>query len=202
LSNHLNSGEHEESRYDCKECNRQFKSQSTLQQHLNNTGHADHENRLVHTAIHDSQQSNLLLTNGSARPEYEATLYFDGGARPNPGRGGAGFWIYDNVRQRILIEMSVPILQYCPCTSNQAEYIALILGFLKAQELSNRYLEVKVDSEFAIGQMEGYYVVNDPNISKLYDLASTMAKQFQGVAYQHIRRTENWRADQLASATI
>jgi ribonuclease HI len=34
--------------------------------------------------------------------ENEATLFFDGGAQPNPGKGGAGWWIYDDVRDREL----------------------------------------------------------------------------------------------------
>eukprot|EP00633_Aureoumbra_lagunensis_P009322 CAMPEP_0197323116 /NCGR_PEP_ID=MMETSP0891-20130614/70317_1 /TAXON_ID=44058 ORGANISM="Aureoumbra lagunensis, Strain CCMP1510" /NCGR_SAMPLE_ID=MMETSP0891 /ASSEMBLY_ACC=CAM_ASM_000534 /LENGTH=55 /DNA_ID=CAMNT_0042815675 /DNA_START=267 /DNA_END=434 /DNA_ORIENTATION=- len=36
-----------------------------------------------------------MITDGGSGGRPEATLYFDGGAKPNPGIGGAGFLLED-----------------------------------------------------------------------------------------------------------
>jgi ribonuclease HI len=200
LSSHLSSAVHEQTRYDCKQCRKQFKTLAGLQNHLNATGHSDMENRLVHTAIHDAQQSQLMLTNGSAMA-FEATLYFDGGARPNPGHGGAGYWIYDNIRRRVLSEESLRVNTY-PCTNNQAEYTALLYGMRGAYNLGIRNLEVKGDSELVILQMRGEYRVNSHSIMDLYDSCVDMKNKFIRTQFVAIPRADNYKADELATEGI
>eukprot|EP01035_Chromulina_nebulosa_P051335 gene51335-69883_t len=97
LKDHLNSGKHESNRYFCQDCPKAFPSLTALTMHLNATGHARTEERLIHTLIKDAQAPMLMITNGSVpRLHYEATLWFDGGARPNPGEAGAGWVLIDD----------------------------------------------------------------------------------------------------------
>ncbi len=88
IEQHLKSGVHESSRYECKKCSKGFYALASLQEHLRKTGHHDTESRLLSTAIYDFKTPGnmLLLTDGRSPSSVEATLYFDGGARPNPGR--------------------------------------------------------------------------------------------------------------------
>jgi hypothetical protein len=78
LEQHLKSGVHEDDRYQCQDCYRGFPSLRSLTQHLNSTGHSRREERLVHTLLQDAQRSRtLLLTNGEVQMHFEATLNFD-----------------------------------------------------------------------------------------------------------------------------
>jgi len=77
-------------------------------------------------------------------PYHEAVLYFDGGARPNPGVGGAGFVLRDNrpgadeavVRKAVCIfsnERDCSQHENGQFTSNEAEYVGLIEGLFEAR---------------------------------------------------------------------
>ena len=97
LLQHLSSGAHEASRYECSDCPKEFKSMSSLIQHLNASGHSRKKERLVHTLLSDARRAGtLMLTDGRERLGWEATLFFDGGARPNPGAAGSGWWLKDD----------------------------------------------------------------------------------------------------------
>lgn len=97
LEQHLNSGTHEDIRYQCRECYRGFSTLGSLTQHLYNSGHSPREERLIDTAVGDAQRGRtLMITNGEAQPHYEATLNFDGACNPNPGRGAAGWVLVDD----------------------------------------------------------------------------------------------------------
>ena len=84
------------------------------------------------------------------------TLYFDGGATPSPGLGGAGYWLLDD-RNVEVARCAIGIYPYDGVTNNQAEYIALIQGMIKAQDEGMKRLVVKGDSEVIIYQMTGRY---------------------------------------------
>ena len=199
LSKHLNSGTHDGDRYHCVDCSRKFSSLTALTQHQKSTGHSDRQQRLVHTAISDARHmGQLMLTNGSASTlPAEATLYFDGAAAPNPGRGGFGFHIIDDVRGIEIASDCGSIRKY-PCTNNEAEYGALLKGLLAAQYQGIRRLRVRGDSELIIKQMRGEYAVTAHNMVALHGEAMKLARAFQVVTYEHIDRSLNSRADSLA----
>jgi len=96
LVQHLESGVHEQKAYRCSTCNRTFSSLSGLHAHAEQTGH-QRPARQVRVMLGDAAraQEQLLLTDQSARqvgpPPSEGFLFFDGGAQPNPGVGGAGY---------------------------------------------------------------------------------------------------------------
>ncbi len=98
LTQHLESGVHEENRYQCRDCSKKFKSLSAQKMHLDSTGHSPMQERLTHTMISDASKSTMLLLGDRSYDEdyYEATLRFDGAAKPNPGQGGAGWYLFDD----------------------------------------------------------------------------------------------------------
>ena len=195
LSQHANSGVHSENSYRCDDCGRQFNALASLYSHVDATN-CKHVRHVANTLGNDYQQGNnfLQLTNGIAQ---EATLYFDGSAQPNPGRGGAGFVLYD-ASGRFLEQGSVNITDN-GCTSNQAEYCALILGFMCAKQFHIRTLQVKGDSQLIMNQMERINQVNSQRIYDLFQTAYAWQSCFQRVMYKWIPRVikmmkpTNWR---------
>ena len=127
-----------------------------------------------------------------------ATLFFDGGASPNPGCGGGGFYLIDDRGHEITRE-AVGIFPYTNVTNNQAEYIGLITGLLEAESQGLRRLAVKGDSELVINQMNGYYEARSDRIVALNQYANEIERRFQRVTYAWISRQENAVADSLAS---
>ena len=199
LGKHLNSGTHDNARYFCGECDRTFSSLTGLTQHQTSTGHSPRQQRLVHAVISDARNAGLLmLTDGSMSTlPPEATLYFDGAARPNPGRGGYGYHINDNVRRGVLIASGSGSVSG-RVTNNQAEYFALVMGLQEAARQGIRRLHVRGDSQLVIRQMRGEYNVNSPNMETAHAAASRAARGFQVVTYEHIDRSDNALADELA----
>ena len=201
LLRHMQSGVHEVKRYACNDCQREFSTLTSLSQHLTNTGHSQRENRLVHTMIHDAQRvGTLMLTNGSTQLPAEATLFFDGGARPNPGLGGCGWHLVDNVRSGEITRGGASLGH--GTTNNMAEYSGLINGLKVAYREGIRRLHVKGDSELVIRQMTGEYRVSSELLTPYHRSAMSWVQNFQSVTFQHIGRSENYIADGLASDYI
>ena len=204
LDQHLNSGAHEADLYRCQGCERTFRNLGSLNQHVTMTGCSERAARQVRTLLGDaSRQAGLLQitnqsrTTGRTAPP-EATLYFDGGASPNPGCGGGGFYLLDERGNEITRE-AVGIYPYTNVTNNQAEYIGLIAGLLEAESQGLRRLAVKGDSELVINQMKGYYEVRSHRIFALHQYAYEIERRFQRVTYTWISRDENTVADSLAT---
>ena len=125
-----------------------------------------------------------------------ATLYFDGSARPNPGYGGVGYVLYgvhDNELDRGSYE-----IEGNDCTSNEAEWCALIRGLEEALRYNIRRLKVHGDSELVINQMNGVYRVNSEHLRDFYYRAKELEENFITCACVHISRDKNTVADGLA----
>jgi ribonuclease HI len=205
LYQHLSSGTHESDRYVCHECDRRFKSLSGLNQHLEMTGHSRREERLVHTLVSDTQRMRNLpmITNGpaiSAPPE--CILYFDGGAQPNPGYGGCGWYLLDDRGLEIECR-SEPVREgSCDVTNNEAEYRGLINGMQAALDEHVRRLLVRGDSELVINQMRGVYECRHPNLTRLHAEARRLAQRFHAVQYERVARAANAVANRLATDAV
>lgn len=200
LEQHLISGVHEESRYKCEECLNNFYSLAALTQHLESTQHSAKESRLVHVMINDAQEQRLMITNGAQYTKFfEATLYFDGSAYPNPGAGGAGVYLIDD-RNREMYRggFPVPSYNYCNVTNNQAEYFALCEGLKIAISEGVKRLKVKGDSELVIRQMMGEYRCVNERLLRYYHSAKTLEDEFERIEYEHIPREYNSIADEMA----
>lgn len=205
LEQHLNSGVHEEDLYRCQGCERTFRNLGALNQHVTMSDCSARSARQVRTLLADAgrQQGLLQLTDQSHRTASrqappEGTLYFDGGASPNPGCGGGGFWLTDE-RGDEVAAVSVGIYPYSGVTNNQAEYVGLIAGLLEAESQGMRRVTVKGDSELVIKQMTGEYDTRNDKLIALNDYANEIERRFQRVTYSWIPRSQNTIADGLAA---
>jgi ribonuclease HI len=126
------------------------------------------------------------------------TLRTDGGARGNPGPGGAGFVIEDEngavVRRGGRFLGSV--------TNNQAEYEALIWGLETALDHGVTRLRVCADSELVVRQMNGIYRVKNEGLKPLFSRAQALVRKLGSAEIVHVRREMNAAADELANIAM
>ena len=126
------------------------------------------------------------------------TLRTDGGARGNPGPGGAGFVLEDEsgavVRRGGRFLGSV--------TNNVAEYAALVWGLETALDQGVRRLCVCADSELIVRQMNGIYRVKNEGLKPLFASAQKLLRRFDSAEIHHVRREHNAAADELANLAM
>jgi ribonuclease HI len=133
---------------------------------------------------------------------FEATLNFDGGCRPNPGRG-AGAWLLVDDRDIEMEEDSAIVpSRWLDTTSNQAEYYGLITGLQAAIEWGDKRLKVLGDSKLVIMHVKDEWECNSPNLTKFYQRASSLAESFDMIEFDHVPRELNTEADQLAKEKL
>ena len=125
------------------------------------------------------------------------SLYFDGCSKGNPGKAGAGAVIYLDGE-----EMWAGIKNLGKQTNNYAEYSGLILGLKKAIDLGIKEIQVYGDSMLVIKQLRGEYKVNSPNIKYLYEQSKELSTQFETIAFSHVYRENNIRADELSNNAL
>lgn len=131
-------------------------------------------------------------------------LQFDGGAVPNPGRGGSGCVLSVDGACAYRGSLAHP----APCTNNEAEYGGLLLGLRALQRLPVRVSELRVqgDSELVIKQCTGAYACEAANLRPLLQEVARLlaAPPLSGarVTFEHIPRDQNAEADALASAGV
>ena len=135
-------------------------------------------------------------------------LEFDGASRNNPyGPAGCGFVVYEmdwDGSKGNLIHEENEYLGY-NVSNNQAEYKGLINGLVLIYNYYNfRGLYIRGDSEIVIHQLNGNYAVGSPNISHLYEVAKQSIQNVDCmfVKIQHISRSLNYEADELANQAI
>ncbi|MCD6336575.1 MAG: ribonuclease HI family protein [Candidatus Latescibacteria bacterium] len=131
-------------------------------------------------------------------PDLErCTIYVDGASKGNPGPAAIGVAIYD--ADRVVFEEGRYVGKM---TNNMAEYRALVFGLEKAIELEARHVVVLSDSELMVRQMIGLYRVKSERLCPLYEQARALCKSLESFKIRHIPRTQNKRADALASQAI
>jgi ribonuclease HI len=125
------------------------------------------------------------------------TLFFDGGARGNPGEAaGAAVLIMPDGQKHLVSKY----LKFA--TNNEAEYCGLILGLKKAQSLGIQNLDIKGDSNLIINQVNKKWKVKSPNLQNLYQEACDLLKEFNRVSLNWIPREKNKLADQAVNQCI
>jgi ribonuclease HI len=124
--------------------------------------------------------------------------FIDGGARGNP--GPAGYGVRVESEQGDLIEEFHGFLG--SATNNVAEYNGLLAALRFAQQHGCRSLRIKSDSELLVKQMTGAYRVKHPGLKPLYEQASSLARAFDRISYDHVRREQNKHADRLANLAM
>ena len=125
-------------------------------------------------------------------------LHSDGGARGNPGPGGAGI-VLRRADGSIAAEGGAFL---GTVTNNVAEYAALLWGLRAARVLGARSLLVKADSELVVKQMRGEYRVKNEGLKPLFCEARALQRGFDEVEFAHVRRAENAEADALANQAM
>jgi len=126
------------------------------------------------------------------------TLRTDGGARGNPGPGGAGFVLEDS--SGAVVRCGGRFLG--SVTNNVAEYEALIWGMETALDQGVSRLKVCADSELVVRQMNGIYRVKNEGLKPLFARAQALVRRFGSVEIVHVRREQNVAADELANAAM
>jgi len=124
----------------------------------------------------------------------EYSLYFDGKAVPNPGKGSAAAVFYGN--DVILFEVGKYLEK---TTNNQAEYLGLIIGLKECLKRGHRNIKVYGDSNLVIEQSAGRWKVNHINLIDLHSTVKELVKQFQSISFTHVYREKNKKADELTN---
>ncbi|KAF7842062.1 reverse transcriptase [Senna tora] len=119
-------------------------------------------------------------------------LHFDGS--PSQPEGGAGIVLTNPEGKSIPLSYKLSF----PCTNNEAEYEALILGLLVAQYMGIQRIHVKGDSNLVVKQVTGQFGVKEPSLATYRERVFAIAKTFKEHKFQHIVRSENRQADALA----
>jgi ribonuclease HI len=135
---------------------------------------------------------------GGKMAEALIRLYTDGACRGNPGEGGIGVVIKDEGGNVL-----GALKQYIgPCTNNEAEYRALLLGLEEAVRRGYRRLEIFMDSELVVNQINGDYRVRSKTLLGYMLQVRNLLSSIKTYRVQHIDRSENKMADRLANEAI
>lgn len=126
-------------------------------------------------------------------------LFSDGGSRGNPGQAAIGAIIEDPVRGEILREHYERIGIE---TNNVAEYRALIEGLKLAKRYHPNKLICHLDSELIVKQLNGEYRVKMPTLQEFFNEIQELIEAFPQVVFQHIPRSDNYRADALVNKAL
>jgi ribonuclease HI len=132
-------------------------------------------------------------------PMHEYVLYCDGASRGNPGRAAIGYAIFDADGTEIAAHG-----EYLgdSLTNNVAEYSSLLHGVDDAHARGIRRLRVRMDSQLVVRQMRGVYKVKHPGLKPLHARALQRVQHFDSFRIEHVRRSDNRRADALANQAL
>jgi ribonuclease HI len=87
-------------------------------------------------------------------------------------------------------------------TNNVAEYTAAIRGLERARELGATRVLLRSDSRLLIEQLAGRWKVKNATLQVLHHEARSLAKRFEEVRFEHVRRERNVQADALANRGV
>jgi ribonuclease HI len=131
----------------------------------------------------------------------EVVVYFDGGARGNPGPAAIGAVVLDpsSTPPTRLAAVSERIGE---TTNNVAEYRALIAGLEAASATPSRAVKVRGDSKLVIEQVAGRWKVKQEHLRPLHARACQLLSHYEAVDLAHVRRELNRDADALVNAAL
>ncbi|USZ72528.1 ribonuclease HI [Natronosalvus halobius] len=171
------------------------------------SGNTDHERwRASHGDATAVAYENKVVIQGGRPRDLEALLrdgggrahvYFDGGARGNPGPAGIGWVIVTS--EGIVADGSETIGR---ATNNQAEYEALIAALEGARDYGYDEVHVRGDSELIVKQVRGEYNTNNPELREKRVTVHELLREFDEWTLEHVPREVNDRADALANEAM
>lgn len=127
-----------------------------------------------------------------------AIIYSDGGSRGNPGPSASGFVIIDEAGV-VVAEGGAYLGE---TTNNVAEYQAVYLGLVKAQELGITHVDFRMDSQLVARQLNGQYKIKHPELVPIYRRITELAKKFATVTFTHVLREYNTLADGVVNKLL
>lgn len=127
-----------------------------------------------------------------------ATVYTDGASRGNPGPSGLGYYIIDENGNEV--KRGGEFLGFA--TSRVAEYYGLKEACEQAIKLGYKSVRFVSDNLMLVNQMNGIYTVKNRDIAPIYNNIQELLKQFEAVAFVHVRREYNKEADEQANLAI
>lgn len=135
----------------------------------------------------------------------EIIINTDGGSRGNPGPAAVG------ITARAGFETIFEISEYIGSqTNNVAEYTAVthaLHHLIEHQVTADSCLFI-LDSELIVRQITGQYRVKETHLQTLVQEVHRLIKELKNkgtlktVAFQHVKRNENKRADQLVNQAL
>jgi len=141
---------------------------------------------------HDNKQDLDLDIDKTAQSgaRKEATIFFDGGSRGNPGpAAGAAVLVFPDRTPEVVSRF------FEEETNNVAEYTGLILGLEKALQLGIKDLKVYGDSNLVVKQVTGEWKVKTAHLRPLCNRVKQLSKDFDSISINWVKRNENKLAD-------
>lgn len=157
--------------------------------------------QLLPIVLDPAEQRNVLQ-----RP-MQYRLHFDGGARGNPGPGGAG-WVVSILDERATTwEMVTGGHMYTgpAATNNESEITGLILGLRHLHRLDKTrgvHLTIVGDSQLLIRAFNGTATLRSPKLVEVARQVKSMLTGYLSIRWRHVRRTFNTAADLLANIAM
>jgi ribonuclease HI len=130
-------------------------------------------------------------------------IYTDGGARGNPGPGGAAFVVVEDGK---ILHKESKFLGIS--TNNEAEYAAIIMAF---EWLKNNYLSLKdkkvmifLDSQLVARQLSGTYRVKSINLKPFYKKVRSLMNDLSqiNISIKSVEREKNKLADKMVNLAL
>ena len=121
-----------------------------------------------------------------------ATVQFDGGAKPNPGKAAIGYIVDGKGDKRHKRSKRIGT-----STNNIAEYRALIDALELAIQKEYTQIKAKGDSKLVVNQVKGEWNVNDDTLHNLHKRVQELIGVFDEFSIEHVPRENNDRADSL-----
>ncbi|PSS36073.1 Ribonuclease [Actinidia chinensis var. chinensis] len=85
-----------------------------------------------------------------------------------------------------------------PCTNNEVEYEALILGLYAAERRRIRNLKVRGDSKLVVRQSTGEFFLRQATLASYRAIVQKLIDKFDGITFEHALRSYNQFPDALA----
>ena len=149
--------------------------------------------RVFNRAIEASKSENVYrnVANG-------ATIYTDGASRGNPGPAGLGYYIIDENGQEV--KRGGEFIGFA--SSRVAEYYGLKEACEQAIQLGFKSVRFVSDNLMMINQFNGVYAIKNKDLIPIYNDIKELLKQFEAVAFVHVKREYNKEADEQANLAI
>lgn len=115
----------------------------------------------------------------------EATVFFDGGCKPNPGKMEVGIVFIEGK------ETSEIHRYHKHGTNNEAEWISFLLGVKLAQAKGVEKLTVYGDSSIVVNQANGTWKCKSENLIPYLEKFKLLKDSFTELEIKFIRRDKN-----------